>query len=87
MEARRFFSTRLRGLRLDAAVNGVRMGGTVGHRSGPLVVQLLQTGRRVSYSKAVSSATSSTRSAAVRTRYGTAAAAQVRSSAASHSAR
>jgi hypothetical protein len=34
MEARRFYSTRLRGLRLDAAANGVRMGQTVGHRSG-----------------------------------------------------
>ena len=46
MEARRTFSTRLRGLRLDAAVNGVRMGGTVGHRSGPLTVQLdLDRGR------------------------------------------
>lgn len=40
MEARRFFSTRLRGLRLDAAINGVRMGGTVGHRNGTLDVQL-----------------------------------------------
>ena len=32
MEARRFFSTRLRGLRLDASMNGARMGRTVGHR-------------------------------------------------------
>jgi hypothetical protein len=34
MEARRFFSTRLRGLRLDATANGARMGQTVGHRAG-----------------------------------------------------
>jgi hypothetical protein len=34
MEARRFFSTRLRGLRLDATANGVRMGQVVGHRTG-----------------------------------------------------
>ena len=40
MEARRFFSTRLRGLRLDAAMNGVRMGQTVGHRSGDVKVEL-----------------------------------------------
>jgi hypothetical protein len=36
MEARRFFSTRVPGLRLDASAGGVRMGSTVGHRSGPL---------------------------------------------------
>lgn len=40
MMARRFFSTRLRGLRLDASARGVRMGGTVPHRSGPLRFQL-----------------------------------------------
>lgn len=40
MEARRFFSTRLRGLRLDAAMNGVRMGQVVGHRSGDVRVEL-----------------------------------------------
>ncbi|MDP3712336.1 MAG: hypothetical protein Q8R60_07620 [Mycobacteriales bacterium] len=34
MEARRFFSTRLRGLRVDASMNGARMGSTVGLRSG-----------------------------------------------------
>ena len=46
MEARRFFSTRLRGLRLDAAINGVRMGGTVGHRTGPVRIQVdLDRGR------------------------------------------
>lgn len=36
MVARRFFGTRLRGLRVDAAANGVRMGGGVPHRSGPV---------------------------------------------------
>jgi hypothetical protein len=40
MMARRFFSTRLRGLRLDAAMNGVRMGQVVGHRSGLVKVDL-----------------------------------------------
>jgi len=40
MEARRFFSTRLRGLRVDAAANGVRMGQTLGHRSGDVQFQL-----------------------------------------------
>jgi hypothetical protein len=40
MLARRFFSTRLRGLRLDAAVNGVRMGQVVGHRAGAVRVEL-----------------------------------------------
>jgi hypothetical protein len=40
MEARRFFSTRLRGLRLDATANGVRMGQTLGHRDGLVRVQL-----------------------------------------------
>jgi hypothetical protein len=40
MEARRFYSTRLRGLRLDAAMNGVRMGQVVGHRSGEVTVEL-----------------------------------------------
>ncbi len=34
MLARRFFSTRLRGLRFDAAANGVRMGGYLPHTSG-----------------------------------------------------
>jgi hypothetical protein len=34
MEARRFFSTRLRGLRLDASANGTRMGQTLQHRDG-----------------------------------------------------
>lgn len=34
MESRRFFSTRLRGLRLDASMKGVRMGRTVAHRNG-----------------------------------------------------
>ncbi|MGH2806090.1 MAG: DUF3604 domain-containing protein [Actinomycetota bacterium] len=36
MEARRFFSTRLRGLRVDASANGVQMGGTLAHGSGPV---------------------------------------------------
>jgi hypothetical protein len=38
--ARRFFSTRLRGLRLDASARGQRMGSVVPHRSGPLRFQL-----------------------------------------------
>lgn len=40
MMARRFFSTRLRGLRLDAAANGVQMGGKVRHRSGSIEFEL-----------------------------------------------
>ena len=40
MEARRFFSTRLKGLRLDASLQGVRMGQVVPHRSGPVTLQL-----------------------------------------------
>ena len=40
MEARRFFSTRLRGLRLDATAGGVRMGQVLGHRSGDVVFAL-----------------------------------------------
>jgi hypothetical protein len=35
LAARRFFATRVKGLRLDAALNGVRMGGTVPHGGGP----------------------------------------------------
>ena len=34
MEARRFFSTRLRGLRFGATANGVAMGSTLPHRNG-----------------------------------------------------
>lgn len=37
---RRFFATCLEGLRLDAAANGVRMGRTLGHRRGPIVVDV-----------------------------------------------
>jgi hypothetical protein len=40
LEARRFFSTRLRGLRVDAAANGVRMGGSLDHGSGPVTFRL-----------------------------------------------
>jgi hypothetical protein len=36
MEARRFFSTRLRGLRLDASANGVQMGSTLPLARGPV---------------------------------------------------
>jgi hypothetical protein len=36
MLARRFFSTRLRGLRFGAAANGRQMGSTVKHRKGPM---------------------------------------------------
>jgi hypothetical protein len=34
MEARRFYATRIKGLRFDAAANGVRMGTTLGHTGG-----------------------------------------------------
>ena len=34
--ARRFFSTRLRGLRVDASANGVQMGGDLVHTQGPI---------------------------------------------------
>jgi hypothetical protein len=37
---RRFFATVLQGLRLDAAANGVRMGRSLGHRSGPVTVEI-----------------------------------------------
>jgi hypothetical protein len=40
MEARRFFATRLRGLRVDAAANGVRMGNSLDHSSGPVTFEL-----------------------------------------------
>jgi hypothetical protein len=40
MEARRFFSTRLPGLRLDASANGARMGSVLGHRKGQVVFEL-----------------------------------------------
>jgi len=44
LRARRFYATNQRALRLDAAVQGVRMGGTVPHRTGPVTVALdLQT--------------------------------------------
>ena len=36
MASRRFFSTRLRGLRFGAAANGRQMGSVVPHRSGPM---------------------------------------------------
>lgn len=38
--ARRFFATFLRGLRLDASANGVRMGQALPHRSGPVTFEL-----------------------------------------------
>jgi hypothetical protein len=38
--ARRFFATFLRGLRVDASANGVQMGGTLSHRSGPITFAL-----------------------------------------------
>ena len=40
MRARRFFATRERGLRVDAAANGVRMGGVLPHSSGAVRFQL-----------------------------------------------
>lgn len=40
MAERRFFATRERGLRVDATMVGVRMGGVVPHRSGPVTVEL-----------------------------------------------
>jgi hypothetical protein len=40
MKARRFFATRERGLRIDAAANGVRMGSVLSHTSGPVRFEL-----------------------------------------------
>jgi hypothetical protein len=40
MVARRFFSTRLRGLRLDASANGIRMGQTLKHSTGPVTFRI-----------------------------------------------
>lgn len=40
MEARRFFATRLRGLRFGATANGVAMGSTLPHRSGVVRFEL-----------------------------------------------
>lgn len=40
LERRRFYATRRQGLRLDASANGVRMGGTLGHTSGPVTFEL-----------------------------------------------
>lgn len=40
MESRRFFATRIKGLRLDATANGVRMGSTLGHTSGDVTFRL-----------------------------------------------
>lgn len=40
MLERRFFATNLQGLRLDAAANGVRMGRTLGHRDGQVVIDI-----------------------------------------------
>jgi hypothetical protein len=40
MKARRFFATRERGLRIDAAANGVRMGSVLPHSSGPVRFEL-----------------------------------------------
>ncbi|HEX7135433.1 MAG TPA: DUF3604 domain-containing protein [Iamia sp.] len=40
LSQRRFFATRERGLRVDASLKGVRMGGVVPHRSGKVTVKL-----------------------------------------------
>jgi hypothetical protein len=40
LAARRFFASRVKGLRLDAALNGTRMGRTVPHRGGPARITL-----------------------------------------------
>lgn len=40
MKSRRFFATRERGLRVDAAANGVPMGGTLQHSSGVVRLEL-----------------------------------------------
>jgi hypothetical protein len=40
LAARRFFASRVKGLRLDAALNGTRMGGSVPHRGGRARVTL-----------------------------------------------
>jgi hypothetical protein len=40
MQSRRFFSTRLRGLRIDASANGTQMGSVLKHTSGPVTFQI-----------------------------------------------
>lgn len=40
MSQRRFFATRVKGVRLDATANGVRMGQTVGHRAGTITFRI-----------------------------------------------
>ena len=40
MESRRFFATRIKGLRLDATANGARMGTTLGHTTGDITFRL-----------------------------------------------
>jgi hypothetical protein len=40
LEARRFYATRLAGLRLDTTAGGARMGESVDHRSGPVHIEL-----------------------------------------------
>ncbi len=40
LQDRRFFATRLKGLRVDASANGVRMGTTLVHQAGPVTFQV-----------------------------------------------
>ncbi len=40
MQSRHMFASRLRGLRIDAAADGVQMGSTVAHTSGPMTFHL-----------------------------------------------
>jgi hypothetical protein len=40
LSARRFFASRVKGLRLDASLNGARMGAAVAHTGGPASVRL-----------------------------------------------
>lgn len=40
LRARRFFATRVAGLRVDATANGVRMGSVLRHRRGPVELEL-----------------------------------------------
>lgn len=54
MEARRFYATMEPGMRLDAAANGVQMGATLAHRSGPITIDLDIDGGRGSYGRALS---------------------------------
>jgi hypothetical protein len=54
MEARRFYASLETGLRFDAAANGVQMGGSLPHRSGPIELVLDIDGGADSYGRPLS---------------------------------